>query len=166
VTGTLITLIWAQSADGVIGADGTLPWHVPEDMERFRDLTMGDTVVMGRRTWESLPSKFRPLPGRRNVVVTRDPSYSAPGAEVVTSLARALRTSDDVWVGGGAQIYADALAHADRLLITDVDTHVDGDTAVQVFGPAVGPEWREVEVGEWQTSRTGMRYRFRELRRG
>lgn len=155
-----VALIWAQAHGGVIGSGNRLPWRIPEDLARFRELTMGATVVMGRKTWESLPPRFRPLPGRRNVVVTRDPSYDAPGADVVTSLADAL-DAGDVWIAGGGEIYAAALPVAHALFITDVDLEVDGDTDA----PPVGPDWREVQVGDWQTSSTGIRFRFRELRR-
>jgi dihydrofolate reductase len=124
-------------------------------------LTTGGTVVMGRRTWESLPPRFRPLPDRTNVVVTRDPSYDAPGAVVVSSLDEALALSDDIWIGGGAEIYAAAMPVADRLVITDVDLDVGGDA----FAPPVGPEWQEVHAGEWQTSSTGIRFRWRDLTR-
>jgi dihydrofolate reductase len=154
-----ISLIWAQAANGVVGYDNTLPWRIPEDLAHFRALTTGSTVVMGRRTWESLPPRFRPLPDRTNVVVTRDASYDAPGAVVVTSLEQALALSDDVWVGGGAEIYAAAISIADRLVVTDVDLEVEGDAVA----PAVGPEWREAEVGEWQMSSTGIRFRWRKL---
>ena len=156
---TRVRLIWAQSANGVVGYDNTLPWRIPEDLARFRALTTGGTVVMGRRTWESLPVKFRPLPDRRNVVVTRDITYDAPGADVVTSIEAALALSDDIWIGGGAEIYAATLPFADALHVTDVALEVAGDT----FAPTVGSEWREVEVGEWQTSSTGIRFRWREL---
>jgi dihydrofolate reductase len=156
-----VRLIWAQAANGVVGYDNQLPWRIPEDLARFRQLTMGGTVVMGRRTWESLPPRFRPLPGRRNVVVTRDPSYDAPGADVVGSLDAALAMADEVWVGGGAEIYAAAMPLADRLFITDVDGDYPGDT----FAPTVGPDWSEADVGDWQTSSSGVRYRWRELTR-
>lgn len=156
-----VRLIWAQAANGVVGYDNELPWRIPEDLARFRALTTGGTVVMGRRTWESLPPRFRPLPGRRNVVVTRDRSYDAPGADVVGSLEAALALADDVWVGGGAEIYAAAMPVADRLFVTDVDGEYAGD----VFAPVVGAEWCEVEVGDWQTSSSGVRYRWRELTR-
>jgi len=163
----VLGLIWAQSRGGVIGRDGTLPWHLPEDLARFRAVTTGATVVMGRRTWESLPERFRPLPGRRNVVLTRQPSYDAPGAEVVANLTDALRLGDggdgdgDIWVIGGAAVYRDALPLADRLAITDVDGDYDGG----VIAPEVGPEWTESARGEWQTSSTGVRFRWRDLRR-
>jgi dihydrofolate reductase len=160
-----ISLIWAQAANGVLGRAGTLPWRVPEDLTRFRELTMGATVVMGRRTWESLPPRWRPLPGRRNVVLTRDPTYDAPGAQVVTSLDAALSADVDVWVAGGGEVYAAALPLATRLAVTDVDVEVDGDT----FAPAVGPDWRELardpHDGGWHTSSTGLHYRWRELTR-
>lgn len=156
-----VSLIWAQAANGVVGYDNTLPWRIREDLARFRALTTGGTVVMGRRTWESLPPRFRPLPDRTNVVVTRDPSYDAPGAVVVTTVAEALAISDDVWVGGGAEIYAATMPIADRLVITDVDLEVAGDA----YAPPVGPQWRELDVGEWQTSSTGIRFRWRDLSR-
>jgi dihydrofolate reductase len=156
-----VRLIWAQSANGVVGYDNTLPWRIPEDLARFRALTTGATVVMGRRTWESLPPRFRPLPHRRNVVVTTDASYDAPGAEVFTSLDAALGSADDVWIGGGGEIYAATMPLADALYVTDVDIEVDGD----VVAPTIGPQWHEVDLGEWQTSSTGIRFRWRELRR-
>lgn len=158
----MIGLIWAQAANGVIGRDGALPWHLPEDLAHFRQLTTGATVVMGRRTWESLPPKFRPLPGRRNVVLTRDPAWSADGAEVVHDLDAAL--TGDVWVIGGAAVYRDALPVADRLAITDVDGEYGGD----VFAPDLGAGWHEVEVDPpvgWHTSSTGVRFRWRDVRR-
>lgn len=160
----MISLIWAQATNGAIGADGGLPWRVPEDMKRFRDLTMGGTVVMGRATWESLPPRFRPLPGRRNVVVTRDASYDAPGADVVSSLDDVLRQEGDIWIGGGGQIYAATMGVADRIFITEVETDVEGDT----YAPEVGPEWREVDrdpATGWHVSSEGLRYRWRELHR-
>ena len=154
-----VGLVWAQAANGVIGDRGTLPWHLPEDLARFKALTMGATVVMGRATWESLPASVRPLPGRRNVVLTRQPAWEAPGATVARSLAEALDTAPgDVWVIGGASVYQAALAHADRLEVTELEDDFDGD----VGAPRVGPEWRrsgtEPESG-WLVSRTGLRYR-------
>ena len=156
-----VALVWAQSRNGVLGRDGALPWHLPEDLARFRALTTGGTVLMGRATWESLPERFRPLPGRVNVVLSRDPSYDAPGAQVVTSVDDALAVADDVWVIGGASVYAEVMARADALFVTDVEVDVEGDA----FAPTVGAQWREVDTGDWLTSTTGIRYRFRELRR-
>jgi len=160
----VIGLVWAQTPDGVIGDAGTIPWHVPEDMAHFREVTAGATVVMGRATWESLPERFRPLPGRRNVVLSRDPAYDAPGATVLDDLDAALRSAADVWVIGGGAVYASTVGRADRLEITVVDLDVPGDTRA----PAVGPGWSLAPGGDgtsWLVSRTGTRYRFESWRR-
>ena len=157
-----VGLIWAQSASGVIGRAGRIPWRLPEDLARFKDLTLGHTVVMGRRTWESLPVRVRPLPGRRNVVVTRQADYVAPGADVVTSFEGAL-ADDQVWVIGGAQIYALALPHASRCEVTEVDVNLprEDDDAV---APILDEGW-VTENADWQVSDTGLRYRFSTYRR-
>jgi len=163
-----VGLIWAQTADRVIGADGGIPWRVPEDQARFKALTLGSTVLMGRTTWESLPERFRPLPGRRNVVVSTRAGYAAEGAEVVASVDEALQdltAAGDVWVMGGSRLYEATLPLANRLEVTDVDLTVPGDT----WAPEVGADWQtsHVEPTEgWLTSRTGIRYRFRTLTRG
>jgi dihydrofolate reductase len=131
-----VALVAAVARNGVIGRDGAVPWRIPEDMSRFRELTTGHPVVMGRRTWDSLPDRFRPLPGRRNVVVTRNPEWSAEGAERAGSLDRALERLSDaprVFVIGGAELYAAALPLADELLLTEIDLDVAGD--------AVFPSW-------------------------
>jgi dihydrofolate reductase len=161
-----VALVWAQARAGVIGRDGVLPWHLPEDMAHFRALTRGATVVMGRTTWESLPDRFRPLPGRRNVVLSRRPGFRAEGAEVRVDLATALADAPDatVWVIGGAQVYAAALADADRLVVTEIDETVDGDA----YAPSIDEEWllasRDPAQG-WHTSASGLRYRFCDYRR-
>ena len=98
-----VGLIWAQSTSGVIGRDGAIPWHLPEDLARFKALTMGHTVVMGRRTWDSLPERFRPLPGRRNIVLTRNGAVDATGAEVMGSMDEAL-VDEPTWVIGGSEM--------------------------------------------------------------
>ncbi len=121
----------AVARDGVIGLAGGLPWRIPEDVRRFRELTIGQPVVMGRRTWDSLPEHFRPLPGRRNVVVTRNPTWHADGAENAPSIDEALLLLEDaeqVFVIGGAELYAAALPLADELLLTEIDSELDGDT--------------------------------------
>lgn len=126
-----ISLLAAVARGGVIGSGGSIPWRLPEDARRFRELTMGHPVVMGRRTWDSLPDRFRPLPGRRNVVVTGNPAWQADGAESAGSLADALRVLDgapQIFVIGGAELYAEALPLADELLLTEIDVAVDGDT--------------------------------------
>jgi len=120
----------AVARGGVIGRGGTLPWHLPEDMARFRELTIGHPVVMGRRTWDSLPDRFRPLPGRRNVVVTRNETWAADGAERAGSLDDALELLEDTpqgFVIGGAEVFAEALPLADELLLTEIDLDVEGD---------------------------------------
>jgi dihydrofolate reductase len=151
-----VGLIWAQSTSGVIGRDNGIPWRLPEDQARFKDLTMGQTVVMGRLTWESLPAKVRPLPGRRNVVVTRQADYVADGATVVGDLEDAL--DDETWVIGGAQIYALALPLATRCEVTEVDVDLprEDDDAV---APVLDDQWTRTD-GEWLTSASGLRYRF------
>ena len=115
MTATDIGLIWAQSTSGVIGRDGGIPWRLPEDQARFKELTLGHRVVMGRLTWESLPARVRPLPGRKNVVLTRQAGYMADGAHVVSTLQEAL-TDDLTWVIGGAQLYSLALPLATRIV--------------------------------------------------
>lgn len=162
---TRVGLVWAEAHDRVIGADGGMPWHVPEDMAHFREVTASHDVIMGRRTWESLPPRFRPLPGRRNIVVTRSASWAAEGAERAKSLDDALRLSagDEVWIIGGGMLYAEAVGIADVLEVTRLDLAVDGDTRA----PSTDG-WRRVSVdpeGGWHASRSGIRYRFETYRR-
>lgn len=166
-----IGMIWAQTAQGVIGAQGGIPWQVPEDFTHFRRTTQGHPVIMGRATWDSLPPRFRPLPGRANVVLTRQPHCVAPGAQVAHDLQEALALArvhqpDQIWIIGGAQIYHLGLAYAQRLVITTVD--------VQVPGTAYAPTWpreqwilqrRDPQTG-WHTSSTGIAYRIEDWRRG
>jgi len=159
-----VQLIWAQAHDRVIGAGGALPWHLPEDMALFRRLTTGGTVVMGRRTWESLPERFRPLPGRTNVVLTSDPGWSADGARRAGSVAEVLDGHESLWVIGGGAVYSAFLPHADRLVVTEVDLQVDGDT----WAPAIGTAWqrtgRTPDDG-WAESATGLGYAVSEYAR-
>jgi dihydrofolate reductase len=138
-----VALVAALARGGVIGRDGRIPWHLPEDIAHFRELTMGYPVVMGRRTWDSLPDRFRPLPGRRNIVVTRNPGWQGIGAERAASLEAALELAvedERVFVIGGAQLYAEALAVADELLLTEINADVDGDTVFPPFDEAVFTE--------------------------
>jgi dihydrofolate reductase len=152
-----VGLIWAQSSSGVIGRDNGIPWRLPEDQARFKELTLGHTVVMGRLTWDSLPAKVRPLPGRRNVVVTRQADFMAEGATVVGSLEQAL-TDEENWVIGGAQIYGLALPVATRCEVTEVEIDLprEDDDAV---APVLDETWVGT-TGEWSTSTSGLRYRF------
>jgi dihydrofolate reductase len=154
---TTVGLIWAQSTSGVIGRGGGIPWRLPEDQARFKDITMRRTVVMGRLTWESLPEKVRPLPGRKNVVLTRQADYMADGAHVVPLLQDAL-TDDITWVIGGEQIYRLALPIATRCEVTEVEIDLPRDDGDAV-APVLDESWVGTE-GEWHTSSTGLRYRF------
>ncbi len=163
-----IGLIWAEAEGGVIGARGGMPWHVPEDLAHFKQLTAGFPVIMGRKTWESLPERFRPLPGRRNIVVTRNETWSADGAERASSLEGAVALAealapDWVWIIGGGELFREGIGRADRLEVTELDTRVDGDT----YAPS-RDGWRVVATepdAGWAASRTGIRYRFLTLDR-
>jgi dihydrofolate reductase len=158
---TLVGLVWAQSTSGVIGRGGDIPWRVPEDLARFKQVTMGHTVVMGRRTWDSLPARVRPLPGRRNIVLSRQPDFMVDGAEVVGSLEAAfaiLETEPEAWVIGGAQTYLLGLPHATRCEVTEVDIELPRDDH-DALAPVLDDTWL-AETGDWQLSRSGLRYRF------
>lgn len=163
---TSVGLVWAQSTSGVIGRGGDIPWRVPEDLARFKQVTLGHTVVMGRRTWDSLPAGVRPLPGRRNVVLSRQPDFKANGAEVAVSLAAALASSGtepETWVIGGAEIYLLGLPHATRCEITEVDIDLPRDDD-DALAPVLDETWLG-ETGDWLVSRSGLRYRFHSYRR-
>ncbi|CAH0184872.1 MULTISPECIES: dihydrofolate reductase [unclassified Microbacterium] len=152
---TWVGLIWAEAAGGVIGAEGGMPWHVPEDLAHFKDVTITAPVVMGRKTWDSLPERFRPLPGRENIVITRQQDWEAKGASRAADLPAAVRGLDKVWIIGGAEIFAQVIGDADRLEVTELDLEVAGDA----YAPSK-EGWRLVDEGEWRTSRSGIRYRF------
>ena len=138
-----LTLIAAVARNGAIGKDNGLLWKLPEDMKFFRETTQGATVIMGRKTWESLPPRFRPLPGRRNIVVTRQRHYVAEGAETAASLDAALERAGDAptFVIGGAELYAQAMPRAVRLMVTEVDLAPEADA---FFPPIPRDQWREV----------------------
>ncbi len=155
-----IGLVWAE-ARGIIGHDGVLPWHLPEDLAHFKDLTRGGTVIMGRRTWDSLPERFRPLPDRTNIVVTRQPGWISDGVSTVHSLEDALAHPGEqpTWVIGGAQIFALAMGVADTLEVTEIDADIPGDTRA----PAIGSDWEVASadpIQGWHRSRAGLDYRF------
>lgn len=138
----MISYVVAVARNGVIGREGGLPWHISTDLKRFKEITMGKPVVMGRKTWDSLPRK--PLPGRRNMVITRQAGFVAEGAEVVSTPAAALALCGDapeIAVIGGGEVYRLFWPHVDRLYLTEVDLAVEGDTHFPVVDPA---EWREV----------------------
>ena len=153
-----LNLILARARNGVIGANNALPWHLPEDMAHFKRTTLGCPVIMGRKTWDSLPPKFRPLPGRLNVVVTRQPAWTADGAVAVNSIAAACAAcppGSNAWVIGGAELYTQALVLASSAVVTEIDADFEGDA----FAPRFGPEWREV-ARESHLSGTGLGYSF------
>ena len=161
-----LNLIYARARNGVIGKDGTLPWHLPEDLAHFKRTTLGCPVIMGRKTWDSLPPKFRPLPGRTNVVITHQTDWQEDGALPAKDVLEALsickhmsvildNNPEQVWVIGGAQIYAQTLPLAKRVVVTDIDADFEGDA----FAPALGAEWRETAC-ESHTSKTGLSFSF------
>ncbi|MFI5780521.1 dihydrofolate reductase [Nocardia sp. NPDC051570] len=154
----MIGLIWAQTPRGVIGVDNMIPWRVPEDTAHFKEVTGGHPVVMGRRTWDSLPARFRPLPGRRNIVVTRQFDWAATGAERAGSVEEALKLADadTVWVMGGGEIYRAAMDYATELMVTEIDSDIAGDA----YAPPIGPEWTIGSDSGWRESSSGPRYRF------
>lgn len=169
-------MIWAQAADGVIGVDGVMPWHIPEDMAHFKAVTMGYPVIMGRRTWESLPERFRPLDGRRNIVVTRQTDWTPNSAEVVHDLDAALalvaspspappqqgiEAPVDAWIIGGGSLYAALLDRASVLEVTEVAGDYAGDT----HAPTIDAHWHLDAETPWTDSRSGPRFRFLRYRR-
>jgi dihydrofolate reductase len=159
-----LVLVAAVARNGAIGRGGDLLWREPADQRRFRALTLGHPVVMGRLTWDSLPARFRPLPGRRNVVLTRQPALACPGAETAPSLDAALARLADapqVCVIGGGQLYAQALPRADVLELTEIDADLPGDTFFPAFDPAL---WQR-EAGAEQLAADGTGFRFVTWRR-
>jgi dihydrofolate reductase len=137
-----VVLVAAVARNGVIGKDNQLLWHIPEDMAHFRSFTRACAVVMGRKTWDSLPPRFRPLPQRRNVVITRHSNWQAEGAEVVQSWPEALALlagEPRVCVIGGSQIYQLALPDADELMLTEIDRDFEGDAQFPIWSPADFP---------------------------
>ena len=148
----ILALIAACARGGVIGVENRLPWHLPEDMKFFRETTRGKPVIMGRKTWESLPAAFRPLPGRLNIVVSRNPGFEAPGASVVASLPEALAAAGDAeiaFVIGGAELYRQALPLADRLVLTEIDQPYEGDAFFPDFDRSLWHETaREPRIAE------------------
>ena len=174
--GTLtgLGLVWAQTSTGVIGAAGSMPWHLPEDMKHFSRLTAGNPVIMGRKTWESFPDKYRPLPGRTNIVITRQDGWGrtggSDGALAVKSLDDALLESQFapgqqmVWIIGGGEIFRQSLDLADVAVVTTIDAATDGDT----FAPELGYDWTaeaSLPADGWLTAENGTRYRITLWRR-
>ncbi|MEC5190080.1 MULTISPECIES: dihydrofolate reductase [unclassified Arthrobacter] len=167
-------MVWAQTSTGVIGKDGGMPWHLPEDMAHFARLTTGHPVIMGRKTWESFPDKYRPLPGRTNIVITGQETWgatpAAAGSTAVRSLDDALLESqfapgnEMVWIIGGGKIFAQSMDLADVAVITTIDTATEGDT----FAPDLDYDWTlegSLPVDGWETAGNGTRYRISVWRR-
>lgn len=167
-------VVWAQTSAGTIGKDGTMPWHVPEDLQHFSRLTQGHPVIMGRKTWESFPDKFRPLPGRTNIVVTRQDGWggtpAAEGAIAAKSLDDALLESqfapghEMVWIIGGGEIFAQSVDLADVAVVTTIESTTEGDT----FAPELGYDWTagaSLPADGWLTADNGTRYRINLWRR-
>ena len=153
-----LKLIFARASNGVIGANNTMPWQLPEDMAHLKRLTMGSPVIMGRKTWDSIPARFRPLTGRRNIVVTRQSDWAADGALRAGSLPEAVALCQDAaqaWVLGGAQIYTQALPLADEAVVTEIEQAFEGDA----FAPQFGPEWKET-ARESHVSANGLKFSF------
>lgn len=157
-----ITLVVARARNGVIGRDGKLPWHLPADLKRFKSLTMGSAMMMGRRTFDSLPGL---LPGRRHVVLTRDRAWSAAGAEIVHSVEEALRAVGDepISIIGGAEVFAEFLPFADRIELTEVLEDVPGDTIMP--DPRDSGAWREVAREDHRAEDGRPAFRFVTLER-
>lgn len=171
MTRPVVGMVWAQTPGGTIASDGDLPWDVPEDIAHFRATVRGHAVLMGRATWEAMPPAMRPMPHSRTVVLTRDETFSAPGAEVVATLPAAIELLADegeMWVMGGGEVYALALDHADLLVVSEIDVpEPDGDQLTPA--PRLDPErWHDAtppDVAGWRTSVTGTRWRIVHHRR-
>ncbi len=158
-----LNLIFARARNGVIGKDNTLPWHLPEDLAHFKQTTLGQPVVMGRKTWESLPPKFRPLPGRTNIVVTRQTNWLAEGAVVAHSIEEAVQqcpTDSQIWVIGGAEVYAQAMPLAECAVVTEIDADFEGDA----FAPTFDASWQET-TRTTHVASNGLTYSFVTLKR-
>jgi dihydrofolate reductase len=151
-------LIYARARNGVIGKDNQMPWHLPEDLAHFKRVTLGQPVIMGRKTWDSLPARFRPLPGRLNIVVTRQSDWQAEGALRAASIQEAMRLCGDAthaWIMGGAEIYQQAEPLASTAVVTEIDADFEGDA----FAPTLASGWQEVQR-ESHTSANGLDFSF------
>ena len=153
-----LKLILARAANGVIGHNNALPWQLPEDMAHFKRTTIGSPVIMGRKTWDSLPQRFRPLPGRLNIVITRQENWQATGAIIAHDMVQACAlcpNDSDAWVIGGAEVYALALPLASTAVVTEIDAEFVGDA----FAPQFGSEWIDI-ARQQQVSSTGLSFSF------
>ena len=151
-------LIYARARNGVIGKDNQMPWHLPEDLAHFKRVTLGQPVIMGRKTWDSLPARFRPLPGRLNIVVTRQTDWRSDGALRAASIEDAMRLCGDVpdaWIMGGAEIYRQAEPLASTAVVTEIDADFEGDA----FAPTLSPAWQET-ARESHVAASGLAFSF------
>lgn len=161
-----LSMIWAQDRRGVIGKAGTIPWHVPEDLRHFKEVTQGCPVIMGRATFESLPQRNRPLPGRDNIVLTRDGDWHTPSVSTAASVDAAVAAVGErsAWIIGGGEVYAQFTALAEYIERTVVDTQVEGEGLV--YAPVLDPaHWVLANSGPWLLSTAGVRYRFETWKR-
>lgn len=162
-----INIIVAVTNNMVIGKGNTMPWHLPSDLKNFKRVTQNSCVVMGRKCWESIPEKFRPLPNRLNVVLTRDENFKADGAATLSNLERTITNlknngdDDEVFVIGGAQIYKDAFPFAERLFITRILADIDGDIILEGLNI---DEWELIEDTDTMTE-NGFNFKFEEYKR-
>ena len=158
-----ISIIVAMAANRVIGQDNGLPWHLPADLKHFKETTMGKPILMGRKTWESIG---RPLPGRTNIVITRDSAYAAEGCVVVSSIAAAMAAAgeqDEVMVIGGAELYRQVLPCADTIYLTRIHASIEGDTR---FPEIPDSEWHQLERVDYEADeKNGHDYSFIRLER-
>jgi dihydrofolate reductase len=153
-----LNLIYARAKNGVIGKDKQMPWHLPEDLAHFKRVTLGQPVIMGRKTWDSLPARFRPLPGRTNIVITRQANWHAEGALRASSIEEAMRLCGDMpdaWIMGGAEIYRQAEPLACTAVVTEIDADFEGDA----FAPELGTSWQEIER-ESHVAAHGLHFNF------
>jgi len=157
-----ICIIAAASENLVIGKDNDLPWNLPSDLKSFKKITENHFVIMGRKCWESIPEKFRPLPKRQNIVITRDPNYEAKGAAVINDLETIIKVFKndgevgEVFIIGGAQIYKEAFKHADKMYLTQIFSEVEGDTYLEGLDFS---EWTLTETSE-RIEENGIEFRF------
>lgn len=143
----MISLIVAKSENNVIGNKGRIPWYIPNDLKRFKKLTTGKVVIMGRKTFESLPEEYKPLPDRINIILSKDKSYQTNCCMVFDNLKKALRkagSDKEVFIIGGGEIYKEALKYADNVYVTEVDGEFEGDT----YFPTLNRTWKEVKREE------------------
>ena len=151
-------LIYARARNGTIGQNNQMPWHLPEDLAHFKRVTLGQPVIMGRKTWDSLPARFRPLPGRVNIVITRQADWQAEGALRATSIEDAMRlcgAAPDAWIMGGAEIYRQAEPLASTAVVTEIDADFEGDA----FAPTLSPAWQET-ARESHVAASGLAFSF------